>query len=59
MSTLIKVEFNEQSKCVTATTKVESDTMEPDEVLKLAEKLAVEAQEKARSMTMVKQKLGF
>ena len=54
MSTIIKVEFNEQSKTVVASTKVESDELEADEVLDLAKDLAVKAQNQAQVMSMRK-----
>ena len=56
MTTLIKVEFSEQSKCVTSQTKVESDEMEAKEVLELCQKLALDAQGVARTMTFTKQR---
>ncbi len=55
MSTTIKVEFNdEQSKTIVSSTKVESDEMNAEEVLKLAKQIAIAAQEEARTMSLVK-----
>jgi hypothetical protein len=54
MTTTIKVEYTEQSKCVTSQTKVESDEMSPEDVLALAKKIARQAQDEAQIMTMGK-----
>ena len=56
MPTTIRVEFPEQSKCVVSSTKVESDEMSADEVLKAAVELALKAQEEARLMTLAKER---
>ena len=54
MTTTIRVEYNEQSKCVVASTKVESDEMTAADVLQLAKEVALEAQAEAKAMTMRK-----
>lgn len=54
MTTNIKVEFNEQSKTVVASTKVESDEMTADEVRELAKQIAIKAQEDAKTMSFAK-----
>lgn len=52
MSTKIKVEYIEQSKCIVANTSVESDTLGKEDILKLAREIALESQAEARAMTM-------
>ncbi len=52
MVTTTKIQFTGQSKCVTAQTTVESDSLPSDEVLSLAKKLMLQAQDEATVMTM-------
>lgn len=52
MSTKIKVEYVEQSKCIVANVAVESDTLSREELMKLTREIALEAQGEARVMTM-------
>ena len=54
MSTNIRVEYSESSKAVTAQTRVESDELSKEELMKLAKEVALEAQEEAREMSMRK-----
>ena len=49
-----KVEYIEQSKCVTAKVSIESEELSEEEVRKRAEALYIEAQKFSNTMTMNK-----
>jgi hypothetical protein len=52
MTTKIKIQYDQQSKCVTASAHVESDTLSPDDVLKLSTELAIKAMNEAQGLSM-------
>ncbi len=55
MTITTKVEFIEQSKVIVTTVKIESDTLTPDEVVKLTKETFVKAFEGVKSLQWLKQ----
>lgn len=55
MTITTKVEFIEQSKCIVTTVKIESDTLTPEEVVKLTKETFLKAFEEAKPLQWLKQ----
>lgn len=54
MTTTTKVEYNEQSKCIVTSVKIESNDLSPEEVVKLTKETFIKAYDEVKSLQWLK-----